>query len=104
MTSPSAVHRPVHSTPESRPAGVGNGSQPHTDDIVKAPFFYYSHIEKHYLFVGLTTEQEFPDMLPDPAFSSLPITIPDLWIWRVKDGPCGPFDWVRKIQPRCSPF
>eukprot|EP00884_Botryococcus_braunii_P021428 jgi/Botrbrau1/796/Bobra.0181s0049.1 len=63
--------------------------------IVKPPFTDYWTIQRHYLFVGLMpTQDESTDWLPDPSFTNLPLTVPDLWMQQVADGPCPGSSWV----------
>lgn len=35
-----------------------------------------------------------PDMIPDPAFSPVPVALNNLFVVQNATGPCGPVEWV----------
>eukprot|EP00884_Botryococcus_braunii_P005155 jgi/Botrbrau1/14640/Bobra.0108s0003.1 len=61
----------------------------------KLPFSVDFVIQKNYLFFGLALLNDKPlQMVPDAAFSSIPVALSNLVLYRFSDGPCGAFDWV----------
>eukprot|EP00884_Botryococcus_braunii_P007745 jgi/Botrbrau1/16972/Bobra.49_2s0033.1 len=63
--------------------------------LVQPPWTNYWTIKRHYVFVGLMpTQTESTDWLPDSSFDNLALTVPDLWIQQVLDGPCPGSTWV----------
>jgi hypothetical protein len=76
-------------------------AEAHTSQLSppELPFEANFTVHENYLFFGLASVNEKPpEMVPDPAFSPIPVAFNNLVLYRISDGPCGAFDWV------CLPF
>jgi hypothetical protein len=61
----------------------------------KLPFEAYFTVRNLYVFFGLALLTEMPpDMVPDPAFSPVPVALNNLFVVQNASGPCGPVEWV----------
>lgn len=73
--------------------------------ILSESFFTTRNV---YYFFGLASLSEAPpEMLPNLAFSPVPLTLTNIFVMHNATGPCGKVDWVRgpsRSHAQCCPL
>eukprot|EP00884_Botryococcus_braunii_P020203 jgi/Botrbrau1/6867/Bobra.152_2s0025.1 len=85
------------SMPESRVhSRDGAKSSPYASRALTPPFEHNFTSKRLLAFYGLqlANSSGLPAMISDPAFGFPSVSIFNLFVWQVADGPCGAFDFV----------